>query len=532
MRSPIQVSSLSSLLALLVLNGCNSAYRAAMSRAEEAAQHGDFMTAAHGYRDACAASPDDEKACSRAPIFAQKATDQAIATARPACDAGDLDQCLPPLNAAWELIPNHPELTSLFDRAGQLHTERCSQWKPEGSVAESTAGLACLQTRAAQIPVQGYQSQLAGRATQLSQRFAGLASALSGASTAGAANVLWSTAQCLAPETNVAAQASTARQSFLAQSAIPVAIRVEGKIPNFINSNLSACQSLAGNLAPAARCAVGNPLPGQPDPLEIRVNAMISHPREDIVEEVRSLRYLASTRQVPNPQFRDARERVKKADYELQVTQSAKNSKDQACEQSRRNPSPSSGTQGGKSSCDEASELAQTLEARVNERDSARTALSNTPEFVTEEIWDNFVYPVRTHRWASSYRFSMQSSSPGSAPTAQQDGALRFEDQEHVGFPPGGLQADPLDVPPARAYADAFTQQLAPAVFSEVQRDSIARGTARRAQCNALPPNWDANWVQCWAEASLWGNGKEPQVPEFLGILASSAGATAQPQCR
>ena len=206
-----------------------------MSRAEEAAQRGDFMTAAHGYRDACAASPDDEKACSRAPIFAQKATDQAIATARPACEAGDLDQCLPPLDAAWELIPNHPELTSMFDRAGQLHTERCSQWKPEGSVAEATAGLACLQTRAAQIPVQSYQSQLSGRANQLAQRFAGLASALSGPSTAGAANVLWSAAQCVAPETNVAAQADSARQGFLAQSAIPVAIRVEGKIPHFIN---------------------------------------------------------------------------------------------------------------------------------------------------------------------------------------------------------------------------------------------------------------------------------------------------------
>ena len=135
-------------------------------------------------------------------------------------------------------------------------------------------------------------------------------------------------------------------------------------------------------------------------------------------------------------------ERLKKADYELQVTESAKNSKDKACAQSRNSPSPSSGTQGGKSSCDEASELAQTLEARVSERDSARTALNNTPELVTEEVWDNFVYPVRTHRWASNYRFSLQSSSPGSAPTPQQDGALRFEDQEHVGFPPGGLQAE------------------------------------------------------------------------------------------
>jgi hypothetical protein len=536
MRSPLQVSGLSSLLSLLVLSGCNTAYREAMSRAEDAAIRGDFMTAAHAYRAACASSPDDEKACSRAPVFAQKATDQAIANARPACEAGDLDNCLPPLVAAWELIPNHPELTAMFERAAQLHTERCAQWKAEGSLAQATAGLACLQSRGKQLPIQSYQSLLSGRANQLAQRFSELAASVPGQTSAGAANVLWGAAQCLAPEANVRQQVDSARQGFLSQSAIPVAIRVDGKIPNPIAGHLSSlCQNVSANLAPAAQCYASNAPPGQQEPLEIRLNAFISNPREDVLVDMRTLRYLREKRQIRNPAYVEARERLKKADYNLQAVESAKQSKDEACEQSKRTHSASAvgSTEGqARSPCDEASEFAKTLEDRTRERNEARTHLNNTPETLIEEVWDDFVYPVRTHRWASNYRFTLQSSSPGSAPTPQQDGALRFEDQEHVGFAPGGLQPNPLDVPPARAYADAFTQQVAPAVFSEVQRDSIARGNARRAQCNTLPENWDPSWVQCWAEATLWESGREPQAPEFLRILAASTGAADQPQCR
>ena len=535
MRSTFQLSILSSLLTLLVLSGCNSAYREAFARAEEAAQRGDFMTAAHAYRSACAAAPDDEKACSRAPVFAQKATDQAIATARPACEAGDLDQCLPPLVAAWELIPNHPELTAMFERASQVQIERCSGWKAEGSLAQATAGLACLQSRGKQLPIQSYQSLLAGRANPLAQRFAELANRVPAQTSAGAANVLWGAAQCLAPEVDVRQQVDSARQGFLAQSSIPVAIRVEGKIPGPIAGPLSnLCQTMAGNLAPAARCYASNAPPGQQPPLEIRLNALISNPRDDVLVDMRTLRYLREKRQIRNPAYPAALERYKKAEYNLQVVESAKSSKEEACEQSKRTHAASAvGSEGqAKSPCDEVSEFSKNVENSTHERDEARTALNNTPEFVVQEVWDDFVYPVRTHRFSSNYRFTLQSSSPGSAPTPPKDGALFFEDQEHVGFAPGGLQPNPLDVPPARAYADAFMQQVAPAVFSEVQRDAIARGAARRAQCNALPESWDPSWVQCWAEASLLESGREPQAPDFLRILAASAGAPDQPQCR
>ncbi len=536
MRSQLPVSSLSSLFALLVLSGCNTAYRQAMAEAEEAAVHGDFMTAAHAYRAACAASPDDEKACSRAPVFAQKATDQAIATARPACDAGDLDNCLPPLLAARELIPDHPEVNAMLEKASQIQTERCSRWKAEGPLTVAAAGLACLQSRGAQLPVPSYQALLAERANQLSSRFAQLAGTAQGQSSEGAATVLWSAAQCLSPGTDAGSRAEQARRGFLTQSAIPVGIRVDGRIPPPIANELSSlCESMSANLAPAARCAERGMAPRQPDPLEIRVNALIQRAVENVSEDVRSLRYISGTRQVRNPDYRVARERLKNAERDVHAAESAKSDKDQACEQSKHthNASCVGCTDSSKKTpCDEAKDLAEDLKGRYRELDAARTSLNNTPETVTENVYDNFMYSVLTHRWMSSYRFTLQSSSPGSTPTAEQAGELRFEDQEHVGFSPGGLVPDPLEVPTAGAYATAFIQQVAPSVFAEVQRDSVARGAARRAQCSALPEDWGLPWVQCWAEASLWESGQEPQVTEFLHILASSAGASDPPQCR
>jgi hypothetical protein len=536
MRSPLLRSRLSWLLTLLVLSGCNTAYREAMSRAEAAAIQGDFLTAAFAYREACAASPDDEKACTRAPVFAQKATDQAIMDARPACDAGDLDRCLPPLLVTRDLIPDHPEVTAMLEKASQLHIERCDQWKPEGSLATASAGLSCLQSRSHQLPVLSYQALLLERGQKLSRRFGELASTAQGPDAAGASLVLWSAARCLAPEPVTGTRVGQARESFFSRSAIPVAARVNGRIPPRIADSLShLCESMAENLAPAARCAEGATEPGQPEPLEIRVNTVIEHPVENVSKDLRSVRYLSGTRQVRNPDYRAARKRLEEAESNYHFFESAKSDKDKECKESKRTHAASCvgcKEPEEKSPCEEAQELAKDLEGSERELRAARVHLDSTPEALTEEIYDDFMYTVRTHRWASGYRFTLESSAPGSVPTAPKAGQLSFEDQEHVGFEPGGLVPDPLVEPTAADYANAFIQHAVPLVFDAVKQDSMARGAARRAQCNALPQDWGLPWVQCWAEASLWESGQEPRGGEFLQLLAASAGSTAPLSCR
>jgi hypothetical protein len=536
MRSLPLVRTLSLSLALVVLGGCNTAYREAMSRARDAAINGDFLTAAFAYRDACRAAPDDEEACSRAPTFAQKATDQALADARPACDAGDLDRCIQPLLPAHDLMPSHPEVNGLLEKAGQVHAERCAQWKPEGPLATAVAHLACLQLRAAQLPVPGYQALLTERADRLGARFGELAATARGPRTAGAAAVLWSAAQCFAPGDALNTRVQQARQDFLSQSAIPIVAELGGSMSNRVADALTdVCGRLSSGLPPWTRCVRPGTAPGPVEPLQLSVSARIQRPRETVARDVRSVRYVSGTREVPNPAYETVHKSLHITERQLRDLERPKRDKEAACEQLRKTHGascvgcPKEANQ--KTVCDEAKELAETWKRLDGEREAARQELTKHPATLTEEIHDTFTYPVRMVRWSSDFQFTLQANTQGGVQPVQQSGALRFEDEEHVGFSPAGLKPNPLEEPPVQAYADAFLQQLAPHVFEAVRRDGEVRGAARRAECGELPEGWGLPWVQCWAEASLWG-GQPPEVSQFLQLLATQAGGSAQPLCR
>ncbi|WP_434389007.1 hypothetical protein [Melittangium boletus] len=549
MRSPpSSLPRFASLAALmLVSSGCNSAYREAFARAKDAALRGDNLTAARSYRDACRASPDDAEACGRVPVFSVKATDQALQNSRPACAAGDLDQCLPPLLDARDLMPDHPEVNAQLAAAGQLHAERCAaQWKDDGQVATAVAGFACLQSRGHQLPVNAYHELLASRALSLSSRFASLATTARAQGTEGAASVLWNTAQCLAPAEATHAQVQQSRDSFLAQSAIPVVAELGGRIPAQVAHGLaSPCLSLASGLPFGSRCAESGTLPGQPAPLQIRVDALIQRAVETVSEEINSLRYVSGTRQVRNPRHDEARERVGSTERALRATEKALAAKEAECKGAKPdahdatcvgcpskppNPSPNPNPSG--TACDDAKRLLTERDNRARERQAAGRDLDNTPETVVEDVYDTFTYPVLTHHWTTPFQFTLETNSASAQLPVRESGELRFADAEHVGFRPAGLAADPLDVPPAQAYSDAFLSRIAPHVFSAVQRETQMRGAARRATCASLPAEWSPSWVQCWAEASLWERGSEPPPDEFLRLVASSTGTMDQPRCR
>ncbi|HEY0095440.1 MAG TPA: hypothetical protein VGB96_14010 [Archangium sp.] len=537
MRSHPLLSRFSLLLALLASSGCNTAYREAMAQAREAAIRGDFMTAARAYRAACAASPDDKDACGRFPLFAQKATDQALESARPPCEAGELDRCLPPLLDAKDLIPEHAEVNTLLEKASQLHVERCAKWQAEGPLGTALAGLACLQSRGHQLPVPSYQTLLSESAARLSSRFADLATTARGEGSHGASSVLMSAAQCLAPDAQTASRVNVARKSFLAQSAIPVMTHIDGAMAPRVAQGLSSlCERMSSQLPSWARCASTGTMPGQPDVFQVWVDALIQRAVQTVSEDVRNLEYVSGTQRVDNPEYGRALERVSIAESALERAEKQKKDKEAECEEEKHTheascvgcPEPSS----NKKACDEASDAASDYSSAQSELSAARKNLSNTPETVLEDVYDTFTYSVWTYRWSSNYRFTLQSSTPGSTAPAQGAGALQFQDQEHVGFRPGGLSEDPLEVPSDQAYADAFIEQLTPHVVEAVKRDAVARGMWRRSQCSALPADWGTSWVQCWAESALWASGQEPQASEFLNLLATSASASSPPLCR
>ncbi|HYO64582.1 MAG TPA: hypothetical protein VEU33_00760 [Archangium sp.] len=537
MRSHVLLSRFSLLLVLLAASGCNTAYREAMAQAREAAVRGDFLTAARAYRSACAAAPDDKDACGRFPLFAQKATDQALESARPPCEAGELDRCLPPLLDAKDLIPEHAEVNALLDKASQLHVERCSKWQAEGPLGTAVAGLACLQSRAHQLPVPSFQTLLTERAAGLSSRFADLATTARNEDAHGASTVLMSAAQCLWPSSETGSRVHTARGSFYAQSAIPVMAHLDGSMsPRIANGLSGLCERMASSLPAWARCASSGTVSGQPDVFQVWVDALIQRAVQTVSEDVRNLDYVSGKREVRNPEYRKARERLELAESAFEQARKVKADKQGACERAENVheascvgcPKPPD----KKTLCDEAGKAADEYKSSSRELESARSHLSNTSETVMEDVYDTFTYSVWTYHWASNYRFKLQSSTPGSTEPVQAAGALQFQDQEHVGFRPGGLSPDPLVVPTEQSYADAFVAQLTPYVVSAVKRDAEARGAWRRSQCGELPADWSTPWVQCWAESALWSNGREPQASEFLHLLASNAGASSPPLCR
>ncbi|MFY0570794.1 hypothetical protein ACN28E_44150 [Archangium lansingense] len=537
MRSHPLISRFSLLFVLVASSGCNTAYREAMAQAKEAAVRGDFMTAARAYRSACAAAPDDKDACGRFPIFAQKATDQALESARPPCEAGELDRCLPPLVAAKDLIPDHVEVNALLVKASKLHVERCSKWQAEGPLSTAVAGLACLQSRGHQLPVTSYQTLITESAARLAARFAELATTARNESSHGASTVLMSTAQCLSPGSETASRTQQARQSFLVQSSIPVLTHLDGRMsPRIANSLSDLCERMSSKLPSWARCVASTGTqPGQPDVFQVWVDALIQRAVQTVSEDVQNLDYISGTRQVSNPEYDRAQERVEHAERALRRAEKEKEKKAAECESEKHSheascvgcPKPSD----KKTACEEADKAADEYVSCSSELSAARQNLSDTPETVLEDVHDTFTYSVFSYQWSSDYRFTLQSSTPSSEPSGGA-GSLRFQDEEHVGFRPAGLSADPLVVPNEQAYADAFVSQLTPYVVAAVKRDAEARGAWRRSQCNTLPADWSTPWVQCWAESALWSVGQEPHASEFLNILATSAGATSMPVCR
>jgi hypothetical protein len=478
MRSRLLVSFLPGLFAFSVVSGCYTVHQSAIARAEKAAAQGDFLTAARSYRAACQTASQDETACSQAGLFAQKASALAISTVRPACDAGELDRCLPPLLESLELVPNHPELTLLLEKASHLHLERCAQWKPGGALNTDVAGLACLQARGNQFPLPKYQALLKERVEQLASRLVELATQAENEDAAGAAAVLWSSAQCLAPGTEANLRAQQARQTFLARSAIPVVTYLGGSMaPEFAIEISNLCQRLSSKLPPWARCVEAGKEPHPPEPLHLQVDAVIQRTVETTSSETLSVRYVSGQRVIKNPD----------PGFKKKVTK---------------------------------------------EKNSSSVELSYTPETTTEAVYDTFTYPVKTHRWSSAFHFTVQPSTPDAPAPVRQEGVVRFEDTEHEGFAPAKISLDPLEPPPSKAYSDAFLKRLAPHVVDAVQRDGKSRGAARRTLCRESPESWSSSWVQCWAEASLWESSLGPLPNEFLQFLASSAGAPMQIQCR
>lgn len=525
-----------SLLALLVASGCNSPYREALKRAENALQQGDLMMAAQAYKQACDAARDEKQTCETARRLAGEAADEVVVTVRPACEAGQLDECLPLLVKARELAPNHPGVIALLEQSSTLHIERCAARKTQGAENEAVAELACLQALREPFSVPGYQSHLKKTEAQLAVRFSELARGAEEQGAVGAASVLWSTAHCLAPDDAFARRSLRFREEFLDWSHVPVTLYLGGAIPtSFAPELANPCPSMAAQMPAWVRCV--EPIvnePSQREKLNVQVDANIQELPKDVLLEMRSVGYVRKETK-DNPAYATAKERLDKAEAALQAVGQQKSLianvrcgalaalQEKACANC---PKPAKGN-----GCGDVQKLSEDYERLTRERDTAKKAFDETPKQAEVAVQMLIPYAVRTHNWGYDFRFRIWTNSGGLS-TLSHQGTLNFEDKEHDGFVLAKLEPDLLKPPHPKEVAKAFLEQLRPHVVTAVRQDGALRAARRRAQCERYPAQWSTDWMQCWTEAALWESGQVPSATRLLETLAATTGAYRSVQCR
>jgi hypothetical protein len=527
MNSHLLVSHACIFLVFLMSVGCNSAYRRLIHLAEHAADRGDVTTAAHTYRSACVLEPDDKKACGQALVFARKVADLAAEQARPACEAGEFDRCLAPLLKAQELIADHPAVTTLIEKASRIHAKRCAEWQMEGPLNMALAGLACLQARANQFPFPYYKSLITKSSNELSRRFVELAGVADNQATSGAAAVLWSAAQCLSPAEDTAWRAQKAHKDFLDSSGIPVIISLGGTIPPEITDQISdLCPHISSTLPAWSQCMMGGTAPGQREVLHLDIDAVIQGLQESVETKWYSTKIVSGIVSEENPEYALALRRRDSAKAALdQAASECSNSKALSLVKCKGCPLPPE-----KAPCTQ--EAAENYRRKEADYKSAKDRLVSTPETKERKILQDFPYSVSTYTWKSDFYFTIKANTLGGRVLPRHSGAVSFQDMQHIGDERAKLKVDPLERPSNDAFAKAVLERLTPQVIAAVQKDGERRSSTRRAQCKALPADWNISWVQCWAEATLWESGKEPAANSFLQLLASNAGMAHPVKCR
>ena len=520
------------LLALLLSSGCNRAYQKAINYAEAALLRGDLTLAARAFREACSADPSQKHACEKAQLYTQQAVEAAVAAAGPACKAASLDRCLLLLKEALSLVPGHPGAIALWEQTSSLHMERCASRRKGDSLNSEVSELACLQARGEAFPMPDYQARLNERRLVLAERLSQLATAAEEQSTLGAAAVLWSSAQCLGPDDERAWRHQRASEEFLSSSRIPVTIYLGGSIPAPFSAGLTnLCRQLSSHLPVWTRCVEPGEVPAQPEVIHVQVDANIQDVQRNVTLHTRSVNYVSGTRTEDNPEYPRARARLAQAQQALEEAEARRNAQLAGkCAALQRVGQAGCANCPTATECTEARKAEEVYTSRAQERAEAEKHLRGTPEQLEKDIRSVFPYEVKTYSWWSDFRFTVQTNREGSAPLSH-EGRLKHEDEEHVGFSAASLEPDGLSPPREGAWAEVFLEQLVPQMAAVVRRDGAWRAAQLRKQCLKPPAQWNAPWVQCWAEASFWESAREPSASTLLKLMVSSAGAAEPVRC-
>ena len=513
--------------AVAALAACagNPARDAALSRAKAAHARGDLVGEALAMRDACNYAPGDKDVCKHATEAWTAAQNASAQAARTACATVDtpaaIDKCLGAVGELRRLSPTDPEAARLAEPAGKAWLAHCQAEAPKWQVSLDDAldAIRCEDARTAQVALPGYAREVDAARASARDAVLALAAQPAFAGKRGATSELLAAAACLAPTPDVVAQARDARARFVdgARAAIDMRAQSNAPLPEL-------CNGIAALVGERAACI--SPRDGAPA-ITIAGDVSLAPVEHAAYETTESVDYVAGILHVPNPDYQPA----------VQAADSARQSRDMAESQYRRDQADCSSAQSSASSCsgsdscparDQASQACarassseSMYQSRESELDSAQSRLSSTPAQLEKQDIRTAHYTVRHHSWRAAWRAKLRND--GQSIPAQGDTVA--SDDETAGAPIAGVAADPLTPPGDRWFIAPIRDQLA-AKMAEIVDASLRRraSDATAGGCSgalAVTPEW----IECWSRARLWtGGGNPPDA--FVHALTGAGDAT------
>ncbi len=494
------------LLLLLLLVACagNPQRDQALERAKQARARGDYVGEALALRDACNFAPDDKKLCSHA--------DQAFAAAqaisresgRRACTniaptLVGVDACLAAVGEIRKLTPGDPDIGPLAEAAARQHLARCMADSPawQTDLDAAVELIRCEQAREAQIGLQTYSQQVAAARGAARDQLLALADHPSYATKYGAQTNLVAAAACLTATPDLVNRTTTSWRTFIDKARGTIDLRVSSNTPL-----PDVCNTAAGMLADRAAC--NGTRAGAPT-ITIGGEVQLGPVDHNVFETQESKDYVAGIIRFNNPDYQPA----------VNDERSARESKDRAEQQFRRDESDCRSAESALSSAQSCSSCSERTErdracnaksssesmyrSRTRDWEEARRHLDNTPQIKEREDIRTAHYILKHHSWRVAWQGQLKNE--GEARPAA--GGTQTDDLETMGAPVAGVPADPVTYPSSRWFIGPIRDQLATQVAQTVDAALKRRASDLAVACPA-PLAWNAEWLDCWSKVRLW----------------------------
>lgn len=501
---------LATAVVLLGLTQCNTALRDAMARAEAAHARGDHFGEAVALRDACRADRSETEVCRAAKEAADEIIGKQLHTASGPCNTEPV-ACL----AALEVLspfagPADPRLLPYFDRAGDMLAERCEQ-APLDSPEDAVFRVRCAEAYKPRVPTTAYGVKVGlirqRAAAWLDQQ------ATARARTPGVAWLYESLSGCLGGEAGYAPRIAVYRQAF--EDAHAVRLEIGGQAP------YELCGQLQRELGSAVRCEgrSGSVLP-------VSVDAWVDQMTDSPIHEVRTVEVLDHTERWENPDYRyaqgnvrHARNRHEDAEGHLRLARVDCDAAESALARAKYCYQCWERTQ-EEQTCNRKRAMDDLERKTRSELSSAQSTLSNTPAYLTRDVYRRVNYRNVQHRFSVPWHVRVAVSG-GRADEAR--GVFEFESTEREGVPAANVSYLPYSEPTQAQRRAELGKIALEKVSAAVNAELDARARERLAGCPA-----PEQASECQVEAALLAR-KDPVAQFAADVGARLDGRTGTP---